>query len=51
MSARLRVRILELVPRYAILVLLAALFVFPFYWMLVISLGTLQSVFVFPPIL
>ena len=50
-SARLRVRILELVPRYAILVLLAALFVFPFYWMLVISLGTLQSVFVFPPIL
>ncbi len=44
-------RALELLPRYAILLPFAALFVFPFYWMAVISLGTLQSVFVFPPIL
>ena len=50
MSARGR-RALELLPRYAILVPIAALFVFPFYWMIVISLGTLQSVFDFPPIL
>jgi multiple sugar transport system permease protein len=34
-----------------VLVPIAALFAFPFYWMVVISLGTLQSVFVFPPIL
>src|SRR4030081_250671 len=44
-------RLLGLLPRYAVLLPLAALFVFPFYWMVVISLGTLQSVFVFPPIL
>jgi len=34
-----------------VLIPAAALFFFPFYWMVVISLGTLQSVFVFPPIL
>lgn len=44
-------RALRLLPRYVVLVPFAALFVFPLYWMLVISLGTLQSVFVFPPIL
>jgi len=44
-------RALQLLPRYLVLVPFAALFVFPFYWMLVISLGTLQSVFVFPPYL
>ncbi|HKW71626.1 MAG TPA: carbohydrate ABC transporter permease, partial [Candidatus Dormibacteraeota bacterium] len=44
-------RALTLLPRYIVLIPLAALFVFPFYWMIVISLGTLQSVFVFPPIL
>lgn len=48
MTAR---RAFELLPRYAVLLPFAALFVFPFYWMAVISLGTLQSVFVFPPIL
>jgi len=48
---RARRRVLDLLPRYLVLVPAAALFVFPFYWMLVISLGTLQSVFVFPPIL
>jgi len=41
----------QLLPRYLVLVPFAALFVFPFYWMVVISLGTLQSVFVFPPYL
>jgi multiple sugar transport system permease protein len=51
MSARSRARLLGLLPRYAILIPAAALFFFPFYWMVVISLGTLQSVFVFPPIL
>jgi multiple sugar transport system permease protein len=50
-SARARRRLLDLAPRYLLLIPLAALFVFPFYWMLVISLGTLQSVFVFPPVL
>jgi len=44
-------RAVELLPRYLVLIPFAALFAFPFYWMLVISLGTLQSVFVFPPIL
>ncbi|HEV2476872.1 MAG TPA: carbohydrate ABC transporter permease [Candidatus Dormibacteraeota bacterium] len=51
MSARIWRRASELLPRYVVLVPIAALFAFPFYWMLVISLGTLQSVFVFPPIL
>lgn len=51
MSSSLRRRLLDLVPRYLVLVPLAALFAFPLYWMVVISLGTLQSVFVFPPIL
>jgi multiple sugar transport system permease protein len=51
MSARSRTRLLSLLPRYVVLVPFAALFFFPFYWMVVISLGTLQSVFVFPPIL
>ncbi len=51
MSARTRRRLLELVPRYLVLVPAAALFIFPFYWMVVISLGTLESVFVFPPFL
>jgi multiple sugar transport system permease protein len=51
MSARRRARLLGLLPRYAVLIPFAALFFFPFYWMVVISLGTLQSVFVFPPIL
>ncbi|HEV2414894.1 MAG TPA: carbohydrate ABC transporter permease [Candidatus Dormibacteraeota bacterium] len=51
MSANLARRVLALLPRYVVLVPIAALFAFPFYWMLVISLGTLQSVFVFPPIL
>lgn len=51
MSGRQRRRVLDLAPRYLLLVPMAALFFFPFYWMLVISLGTLQSVFVFPPIL
>ena len=51
MSARGRARLLGLLPRYAVLIPAAALFFFPFYWMVVISLGTLQSVFVFPPIL
>ena len=51
MSARTRRRVLELVPRYLVLVPAAALFIFPFYWMVVISLGTLESVFVFPPFL
>ncbi|MDQ6919180.1 MAG: carbohydrate ABC transporter permease [Candidatus Dormibacteraeota bacterium] len=51
MSSRHRARLLGLLPRYALLLPFAALFVFPFYWMVVISLGTLQSVFVFPPIL
>ena len=51
MSARTRRRLLDLLPRYLLLVPLAALFAFPLYWMAVISLGTLQSVFVFPPIL
>jgi multiple sugar transport system permease protein len=50
-SARTRRRLLELVPRYLVLVPAAALFIFPFYWMVVISLGTLESVFVFPPFL
>jgi multiple sugar transport system permease protein len=50
-SARTRRRLLDLAPRYLVLVPLAALFAFPLYWMVVISLGTLQSVFVFPPIL
>lgn len=40
-----------LAVRYAVLAFFAALFLFPLYWMVVISLGTLQSVFVFPPIL
>jgi multiple sugar transport system permease protein len=43
--------VLDLLPRYLLLLPLAALFAFPLYWMVVISLGTLQSVFVFPPIL
>ena len=51
MSARTRRRLLELAPRYLVLVPAATLFVFPFYWMVVISLGTLESVFVFPPYL
>jgi len=51
MSARARRRVLELVPRYVVLIPLAALFVFPFYWMAVISLGNLPSVFVFQPYL
>lgn len=51
MSANLARRVLDLLPRYVVLIPIAALFAFPFYWMLVISLGTLQSVFVFPPIL
>ena len=51
MRSRTRRAILDLAPRYLLLLPLAALFAFPFYWMLVISLGTLQSVFVFPPIL
>ncbi len=51
MSARSRRRRLDLVPRYLLLVPAAALFIFPFYWMVVISLGTLESVFVFPPYL
>ena len=51
MSRRNRRRLADLLPRYLLLVPLAALFVFPFYWMAVISLGTLQSVFVFPPYL
>ena len=51
MSARSRRRLLDLVPRYLLLVPAAALFIFPFYWMVVISLGTLESVFVFPPYL
>jgi multiple sugar transport system permease protein len=51
MSNRTRRRLLDLAPRYLLLAPLAALFVFPFYWMVVISLGTLQSVFTFPPIL
>ena len=51
MSANLTRRALALLPRYVVLIPIAALFAFPFYWMLVISLGTLQSVFVFPPIL
>jgi multiple sugar transport system permease protein len=50
-SSRTRRAILDLAPRYLLLLPLAALFAFPFYWMLVISLGTLQSVFVFPPVL
>ncbi len=41
----------DLLPRYLVLIPAAALFVFPFYWMAVISLGTLQSVFQYPPIL
>ena len=41
----------SLLPRYLVLIPLAGLFVFPFYWMVVISLGTLESVFLFPPIL
>ena len=51
MTARGPRRILELLPRYLVVVPFAALFAFPFYWMVVISLGTLQSVFDFPPIL
>ncbi|HEY8680117.1 MAG TPA: carbohydrate ABC transporter permease [Candidatus Dormibacteraeota bacterium] len=51
MTARTRARLLGLLPRYVVLIPAAALFFFPFYWMVVISLGTLQSVFVFPPIL
>lgn len=51
MTGTWRRRALELLPRYVLLIPIAALFAFPFYWMLVISLGTLQSVFVFPPIL
>lgn len=51
MSGRARRRLLDLAPRYLLLVPAAALFVFPFYWMVVISLGTLESVFVFPPYL
>ena len=43
--------VLSMLPRYAVLIPVAALFFFPFYWMVVISLGTLESVFVFPPIL
>jgi multiple sugar transport system permease protein len=50
-SSRTRRRVLDLLPRYLLLLPLAALFAFPLYWMVVISLGTLQSVFVFPPIL
>jgi multiple sugar transport system permease protein len=50
-SARNRAHLLALLPRYVVLIPFAALFFFPFYWMVVISLGTLQSVFDFPPIL
>lgn len=46
MNAR---RVLALAPRYVVLLPLAALFVFPFYWMLVISTETLQQAFEFPP--
>lgn len=42
-------RTLALVPRYLVLVPLAALFIFPFYWMLVISTETLRQAFDFPP--
>ncbi|MDQ6692092.1 MAG: carbohydrate ABC transporter permease [Candidatus Dormibacteraeota bacterium] len=51
MRSAARARALGMVPRYLILIPVAALFVFPFYWMFVISLGTLESVFVFPPFL
>jgi len=46
-----RRRVLDLGPRYLIMVPLAAAFAFPFYWMVVISLSTLDKVFIFPPIL
>jgi multiple sugar transport system permease protein len=42
---------LALLPRYVVLVPLAALFIFPFYWMLVISTETLSQAFQFPPYL
>ncbi len=51
MSRRPGASLLREIPRYLLLIPFAALFVFPFYWMIVISLGTLQTVFVFPPIL
>lgn len=40
---------ITLLARYVVVVPLAALFVFPFYWMLVLSLNRPDSVFDFPP--
>ncbi len=50
MSRSLR-HALGTMPRYALMIPLAAAFLFPFYWMFVISLSTLDKVFIFPPIL
>lgn len=48
---RLRRQLLELGPRYLVMVPVAVAFAFPFYWMVVTSLSTLDKVFIFPPIL
>jgi multiple sugar transport system permease protein len=48
---RLRRQLLELGPRYLVMVPIAVAFAFPFYWMVVTSLSTLDRVFIFPPIL
>lgn len=48
---RLRRQLLELGPRYLVMVPMAVAFAFPFYWMVVTSLSTLDKVFIFPPIL
>jgi multiple sugar transport system permease protein len=42
------IRLLQ-VPRYVLAIAITALFVFPFYWMVVIALNDSQHVFDFPP--
>ena len=42
---------LSRLPRYVVMVPLTLAILFPFYWMFVISLSTLDKVFTFPPIL
>jgi multiple sugar transport system permease protein len=46
---RLNRSVSELGPRYLVAVPLAVAFAFPFYWMVVTSLSTLDQVFNFPP--
>ncbi|HLQ62750.1 MAG TPA: carbohydrate ABC transporter permease [Candidatus Acidoferrales bacterium] len=51
MTAGGRSRWIGYLPRYLVMVPITLAFIFPFYWMLVIATGTLQTVFQFPPIL